>query len=242
MNREVSNEVRVKDEPIFDSQSISETREEAILSNNQPNKLANKEQSIKHEKQFIVPKCKMNNREDISSHDEEQPNKRKRTSIKVKNEPIETDTEEFVSKTSIAFLNEEETTTKTTNNNPIKNTNQVTTINSNKCNVCNRSFSKSTYLRYHQRVHTGERPYKCETCQKRFTSSSNLLSHRRIHTGEKPYECEICHKSFSQLSSFVDHRRIHTGEKPYECSICKKRFINASHLTRHKRIHNRDRP
>ena len=113
MNMEASNEVRVKDEPIYDSQSISDTRK-ATLSNNKPNKITNNEIS----------------REDISSDD--QTNKRKRQSMKVKEEPIDIEmqtskeivvkseekfsaTEEFANKRSIAFLNEEETTTTITN-------------------------------------------------------------------------------------------------------------------------------
>ena len=121
--------MRVKDEPICYSQSISDTRE-ANSSNNQPNKTrSNDKQSIKQEKRT---------REDISSED--QPNKRKRLSMKVKEEPIDSEKsqileevevkaeeeekfsakEEFVSKrsiqtASIAFLNEETTLEATIN-------------------------------------------------------------------------------------------------------------------------------
>ena len=70
----VSKEVRVKDEPICYSQSISNTSR-----TNQPNKIqTNYEQSIKQEKRT---------REDILSDD--QPKNRKGQSMKVKEEPIE---------------------------------------------------------------------------------------------------------------------------------------------------------
>ena len=127
----VSNEVRVKDEPICYSQSISETRE-ASLRNNQSNKTRSSDkQSFKQEK---------HSRDAISSDD--QPNKRKRQSMKVKEEPIDSETqkpkshiesrsekvevkveekfsaeEEFANKTSIAFLNEEATLEATTADN-----------------------------------------------------------------------------------------------------------------------------
>ena len=113
---EVSDQVRVKNEPIFDSQSI------------------------KHERKSIQINDSKRTRESISSDDNpnsEQPNKRKRQSIVamgIKEEPIDSEiqtsksqievkvekeekfsaTEEFANKASIAFLNEEETTT----NNP----------------------------------------------------------------------------------------------------------------------------
>ena len=74
MNMKASNEVRVKDEPIYD---------------NQPKNIINTKESIKNEKQ--LPKIdSKRKREDISRDD--QPNKRKRQSIvsnKVKEEPID---------------------------------------------------------------------------------------------------------------------------------------------------------
>jgi hypothetical protein len=137
MSIETTNEVRVKDELIDDTQSISDTRKEATLSNKQPNKITRRSNnhSIKHEKQW---------NDDHSNN--KRFNKPKRQSIvakKVKEEPkdleIETSkeievkaeekysaTEEFSNKTSIAFLNEE------------TNTNQPTTSNTNTNNPRNK--------------------------------------------------------------------------------------------------------
>lgn len=126
MNMEVSNEARVKDEHIDDSQSISETREITT---------SNTQQSIKHEKQFI-PICDSKRTREAFSSDYK-PNKRKRQSIKVKEEQKESEiqtskeikvkaeekfseAEEFANNTSIAFLNEETTTTTSNNDSKSK--------------------------------------------------------------------------------------------------------------------------
>ena len=103
-----SNEVRVKNEPIYESESILETS-----GTNQPNSLqSNNKQLIKHEIKSIQINDSKRAREDISidnNPDNEQPNKRRRQSIvatKIKEEPI--DSEIQTSKSHIENRSEEE--------------------------------------------------------------------------------------------------------------------------------------
>ncbi|NXT65327.1 ZNF22 protein, partial [Chaetops frenatus] len=54
------------------------------------------------------------------------------------------------------------------------------------------SFSQSSNLTKHCKIHTRESSYKCLECGKSFIRSSNLIKHRTIHTGESPYKCLEC--------------------------------------------------
>lgn len=55
----------------------------------------------------------------------------------------------------------------------------------------------------------GERPYRCSMCHRTFSDSSTLTKHCRIHSGEKPYQCEYCPLNFSQSGNLSRHLRLH---------------------------------
>ena len=111
------------------------------------------------------------------------------------------------------------------------------------CNFenCNRVFTRSDRLRFHQSLHTGERPYRCELCDKSYIRPEYLKRHHK--TSHTPKEdsilierCLHCDKQFTSTDSLKRHIKIsHLDQngKRFPCTICGRTFHKSLFLKGH---------
>ena len=83
------------------------------------------------------------------------------------------------------------------------------------CKVCGHTSGLLAHLKKHMLTHIA-RTFKCQYCDMRFGHAGYLRRHERIHTGEKPFKRDKCSKTFTQSTSLHgDIIAHHSKSYPY---------------------------
>ena len=82
----------------------------------------------------------------------------------------------------------------------------------------------------------GYRLYKCDLCEKTFMKRSFLKTHSRKHTGQQKFKCEKCHQSFKFKKNLNDHlAHVHGNIKSSKCIKYNAKFTDST-LNGHQQI------
>uniref|UniRef100_A0A3B4WP42 Zinc finger protein 423 n=1 Tax=Seriola lalandi dorsalis TaxID=1841481 RepID=A0A3B4WP42_SERLL len=108
------------------------------------------------------------------------------------------------------------------------------------CQFCDKSFSRLSYLKRHEQIHSDKLPFKCTFCSRLFKHKRSRDRHVKLHTGDKKYSCQECEAAFSRSDHLKIHLKTHSSSKPFKCSVCKRGFSSTSSLQSHMQVKNGD--
>ncbi|EAT46812.1 AAEL001966-PA [Aedes aegypti] len=126
----------------------------------------------------------------------------------------------------------------------VKSRIQRTTLEPNKCYICDRSCDDEETLEIHLLAHTEMIPYTCEECTEssgkpvKLTCLGTLHRHFQMHA--KAFKCSQCPARRSTLKGIKQHTRKSHGQSSqaeYHCDICGKKSKNKESLLTHKMAH-----
>ena len=148
----------------------------------------------------------------------------------IKNEPIETETNDTKDVLMYQLPEVEVKTSFVTDS----DCHSDSTIGKYTCAKCGKQFISSSGYEKHMQTHEESRPYRCALCDVGFKLKVHLKKHNLYrHSDDKPCACSICGKAFKDSSAVRLHEKIHSSQRPFVC-CCGKTFKTKENLWGHR--------
>ena len=87
-------------------------------------------------------------------------------------------------------------------------------------------FLQLCHLKYHERIHTWEKPYCSSNFKRKFSWSCNFKVHKGSHTSNKPFSCLYCDKKFYLTSNLKFHEWLKQVRSNWAAHIVTRNFHN----------------
>lgn len=107
--------------------------------------------------------------------------------------------------------------------------------------MCPKKFGGPTGLKRHvSAIHLQQKSFLCDVCNKSFSRQSFLKQHKQAVHEKVRFSCSHCCKSFSRqnlLNNHIKtvHSELHEAPLIHACEKCEKKFATAVELERHKK-------
>ena len=115
----------------------------------------------------------------------------------------------------------------------------ATTVNMDRCDVCDRVFSYKTNLLAHKRVAHNGRRFQCTKCIRFFQSKAYKEIHmEKVHGIKKietlkDFKCQECKKAYVRPRDLEAHVIAEHSDKTFACDYCNQEFKRKRVLQNH---------